>query len=123
MLPLASVGCASGPQLTLTSLEHHQSYRPGFTQAYINHNVNGDIDVVLIERPNDVGPDGDGPLGYVRQVMHIRILWVPTSDMKAIVSNASVKWYVIGRSSPHDILLNTRNCFRRRWMKTRGLPR
>ena len=33
MLAFLPIGCAATPQLTLTSVDHNQSYRQGFTQA------------------------------------------------------------------------------------------
>ncbi|HET6247390.1 MAG TPA: hypothetical protein VFE47_06830 [Tepidisphaeraceae bacterium] len=104
-LPLSSVGCASAPELTLTSIDHSQCYRQGFTQAYTSRDANGDVDVVLLDQASEEALSGKGASNPpVRQVMHIRILWSPTSDMKAVVSNASVRWYVIGRSNPQDVL-------------------
>jgi hypothetical protein len=104
LLPLASIGCASSPELMVTSIEHSQSYRQGFTQAYTCKDPNGDVDVVLLDKAAENAMNGTADSAAVRQVMHIRIVWAPTSDMKAVVSNASVKWYVINQIHPQDIL-------------------
>ena len=36
--------------------------------------------------------------------MHIRVLWTPSREMKAVATNAAIKWYVISDSSPQDYL-------------------
>ena len=97
-------GCASQPGLTLTSIDHKQTYSQTFTQAYTAKNENGDTDVVLIDQATQQSLEGQTSTAPVRQVMHIRIVWSPTRDMKAVASNAAVRWYVIGRSSPQDLL-------------------
>lgn len=104
IVTIGNFGCANSHELTLTSLEHRQSYSQGFTQAYACRNVNGDIDLVLIDRASEQALNGAPDATPVRQVMHIRVVWAPTRDMKAVTSNASVKWYVIGRSRPRDLL-------------------
>jgi hypothetical protein len=104
-LSCATMGCShSAPSLTLTSIEHNQSYQQGFTNAYTGKNANGDIDVVLIDDATDQTMKGTAVTSPVWQVMHIRILWSPTRDMKAVVSNAAVKWYVVKCSKSCDLL-------------------
>jgi hypothetical protein len=100
-LPL---GCVSSPQLTVTSIDHNQSYRETFTQAYTRVDPNGDTDVVLVDGATEKALDGHADPSAVRQVMHIRVVWEPTRDMKAIVSNATVNWYVIHQGQPQDVL-------------------
>ncbi|HWE02515.1 MAG TPA: hypothetical protein VG326_08895 [Tepidisphaeraceae bacterium] len=104
VLSLASIGCSSQTSLTVTSVDRQQTFRQGFTQAYSSRNGNGDIDVVLIDQATEKGLSGRVSDSPVSQVMHIRLLWSPTRDMKAVTSNASVKWYVIGRSIPPGLL-------------------
>jgi hypothetical protein len=98
------LGCATAPDLTLTSIDHRETYRQGFTHAYSRLDANGDTDVVLVDQATQQSLDGQPSAAPVRQVMHIRIVWSPTRDMKAVVSNAAVKWYVIGRQQPRDVL-------------------
>jgi len=103
-LSLGSIGCSSQSGLTVTSVDRHQTYRQAFTQAYSCRNANGDTDVVLIDQATEQGLAGQPIDSPVLQVMHVRLLWSPTRDMKAVTSNASVKWYVIGRSEPPGML-------------------
>ena len=107
LLPLGSLGCATTtppPDMTITSINKNETWKQGFTQAWMSKNSNGDFDVVLVDQACEQAMNGAPMSAPVRQVMHIRILWSPTRDMKAVVSNASVKWYVIGRSRPEDVL-------------------
>lgn len=105
-LLLGSIGCAesSTPNLTITSMKQNQCWQQGFTQAWMSRNGNGDIDVVLVDQATEQAMKGSTDTCPVRQVMHIRVLWSPTKDMKAVVSNASVKWYVISQTQEKDHL-------------------
>jgi hypothetical protein len=98
------IGCASPHDLTLTSIRNNQTFSHGFTQAYSRQDTNGDTDVVLVDQATEDSLNGQSSTAPVRQVMHIRIVWSATREMKAIVSNAAVKWYVIGHQQPRDIL-------------------
>lgn len=104
VLSLGSLGCASGHDLTLTSLERHQTFRQGFTQAYSSRNASGDTDIVLIDSAAEQGLSGQAAQSPVSQVMHIRLLWSVSREMKAVTSNSSLKWYVICRSEPPAVL-------------------
>jgi hypothetical protein len=106
LLPFGSFGCAgsSAPNLKITSIGQNQCWEQTFTQAWMNRNANGEYDVVLVDQATEQAMHGGSFPEQVRQVMHIRVLWSTTRDMKAVVSNASVKWYVIGKSHPQDVL-------------------
>ncbi len=104
LFSLALPGCASEPTLTLTSIDHRQSYRQAFTQAYAGRDANGDLDVVLVDQATEQALAGDGNAASIRQVMHIRVIWAATRDMKGIAPNAAVTWYVIRQSPPVEIL-------------------
>ena len=104
IMPLLSFGCASSHDLTITSLDHHQCYRQGFSAAYANRNENGDLDVVLIDQAMEQSLSQSTITSPVRQVMHIRVVWAPTRDMHAVASNAAVNWYVMGQSEPQGML-------------------
>lgn len=97
-------GCSTERDLTITSVAHNQTYRPGLTHAYANRNQNGDLDVVLIDDATEQALTG-APSAPVEQIMHIRVVWSPSSDAKAVTSNAAVNWYVIGRARPQDLLI------------------
>jgi hypothetical protein len=113
LLPLASMGCGSAgpPSLTITSINQNQVWTQEFSQAWVGHNKNGDVDVVLVDECTQKAMSGAQSTAPVRQVMHIRVLWCPTRDTRAVVSNACVKWYVIGRSGPQDMLEYTGSAF------------
>jgi hypothetical protein len=104
LLPVAPFGCIAAPELTISSINGNQTYKQGFTHAYTRRNNNGEVDVVLIDDAAKQALDTGATTAPVRQVLHIRILWSPTRDMKAVVSNAAVKWYVIGSAQPQDLL-------------------
>ena len=103
-LSLGSLGCNTQSGLTVTSVDRNQTFRQCFTQAYSSRNANGDTDIVLIDQATEQGLAGQAIDSPVLQVMHVRLLWSPTRKMKAVTSNASVKWYVIGRSVPPGLL-------------------
>ena len=92
-IPVAT-GCASDPTLRLTSARDHRTYSQSFDAAYAARESDGDVDVVLVDDGR-----GDAAPAPVRQVMHIRMLWNPTRDLKAdhnSASNATIHWYVLG---------------------------
>jgi hypothetical protein len=102
---VGAAGCA-GPQtdLKVTSIASRQTYRQPFTQAYYRRDGLGNVDVVVVDDAAQQNLSGQRTSAPVRQIMHIRVLWVPSRDMKAVASNASIKWYVIGDSNPQDVL-------------------
>ncbi|HZL37607.1 MAG TPA: hypothetical protein VFC78_19980 [Tepidisphaeraceae bacterium] len=105
------MGCASSNHnLVLTSLKQHQTFRQNFTQAYAAGNDQGGTDVILVDPAAQQAMNGYESSAPVRQIMHIRVMWVPTRDMRAEASNAAVAWYVIGRSLP-DVLEYTGTAF------------
>ena len=76
MLPLASVGCLRARSLTayLNRASSIVIAGAGSTQAYINHNVNGDIRRRSYQTGQRIDaawrPGGDGPLGYTPSNAH-----------------------------------------------------
>ncbi len=93
-------GCSDkSAGLTFTSLQDHRRFADTFTDAYSARNENGDTDIVLIDDATERSVVAGKPIGPVRQIMHIRILWSPSRDMKSddpAASNASIHWYVMG---------------------------
>ena len=104
ILACCAIGCAT-PQtdLKVTSLGNHQTFHEPLTEAYCRHDAAGNVDVVLIDKATQQGLAGRRPDAPVRQIMHIRVLWMPSREMKAVATNASIKWYVIG-DTPQDVL-------------------
>lgn len=85
--------------LTLTSLSDHHKFADTFTKAYAARNDYGDLDVVLVDDATERSVTAGALVGPVHQIMHIRILWSPSRDMKSddpAASNASIHWYVMG---------------------------
>ncbi len=99
-----NIGCAAAPDLTLTSLDQHHTWREPFSHAYSRRDGNGNLDIVLIDRPTEVALSGHRPATPVRQVMYIHVLWTPARETKAVTCNAAIKWYVIGDRKPQDLL-------------------
>jgi hypothetical protein len=98
-------GCASQEQeLTLTSVSQQQTFRQEFTQAYCRRDATGNMDVVLLDSAAEQNLAGQKCAAPVRQIMHIRVLWTPAREMKAVASNASIKWYVIDTQKPAEQL-------------------
>jgi hypothetical protein len=98
LLLLGGIGCSNqGPAtFTVNCASDGKCFTQCFSQAWSTGGDGGDADVVLVSSPDDP----------VRQVMHIRVLWKPTRDSKAdhdSARNATVHWYVIGKSAP-DII-------------------
>lgn len=95
-----SVGCAGhAGGITLTCMRTHEKFDQGFSDAYLSHNANGDLDVVLIDSATADALAGHRSAAPVRQILHLRVLWQPERDMKitdAAACNASVHWYVMG---------------------------
>jgi hypothetical protein len=96
-------GCGSQANLTLTSLDSRQAYTQPFTQAFCTRCDGGNVDVVLVDQAAESAMKGEAVTAPVRQVMHIQVLWTPAREMKAVTSNAAIKWYVIG-AQPRDLL-------------------
>jgi hypothetical protein len=100
LLLLCGIGCAHTDMdpatLTISCIGDGKSFTQCFSQAWSTGGDGGDVDVVLVNDPDDP----------VRQIMHIRVLWKPTRDTKAdhdSARNATVHWYVMGKSTP-DII-------------------
>ena len=103
-LTCLGIGCAhSNQELTLTSLSHKQTWRQDFTHAYTRTDSAGNLDVVLTDRAADQTLAGHHA-SAVQQIMHIRVMWVPARDAKAVASNAAITWYVIGDPAMQDVL-------------------
>lgn len=109
-----SAGCAGhAGGITLTSMRTHEKFDQGFADAYLSHNVNGDLDVVLIDSATADALAGRHPTAPVRQILHLRVLWQPERDLKvtdAASCNASVHWYVMG-GHPNGMLEYTGTAF------------
>ncbi len=103
-LVLAAICCGVGCSdkaagLTLTSLKDHRKFAETFTNAYASRNDNGDLDVVLVDDATERAVAAGKRIEPVHQIMHVRVLWHPSRDMKAddpAASNASIHWYVMG---------------------------
>jgi len=95
-----TVGCSdSAAGLTLTSIKTHKEFADTFTNAYATRNINGNLDVVLVDYATEQALASGRFLGPAHQIMHIRVLWSPTRDMKPddpADSNASIHWYIMG---------------------------
>ncbi|MDB5333094.1 MAG: hypothetical protein JWP03_4245 [Phycisphaerales bacterium] len=103
LLATVGGGCRSQANLTVTSDDHRQAYTQPFTQAFCSRCDGGNVDVVLVDRAAEEAMRGETVTAPVKQVMHIQVLWTAAREMKAVTSNAAIKWYVIG-SQPHDVL-------------------
>jgi len=98
-------GCASQePELKVTPVNQQQTFREGFTQAYCRRDAVGNMDVVLLDSAAEQCLAGQSCSAPVRQIMHIHVLWTPSREMKAVASNASIKWYVIDSKKPTEQL-------------------
>jgi hypothetical protein len=108
---IALAGCSSTPQsdLSLQSVDGKHTFAQTFSQAYINHNPDGDYDVVLVHDANaeNVG-DPAGALTPTTvtplQIVHVRVYWKPlrgTNGDHPASTNAAVHWYVFG-SRPNE---------------------
>lgn len=99
------MGCASSsPELKLTSIGRRQTFRQDFTRAYCRQDSRGNLDLVLLDQAAQENLSGSRTTAALRQVMHIRVLWTPSREMKAVATNATIKWYVISQDSPRDVL-------------------
>jgi hypothetical protein len=109
-----SAGCAGhAGGITLTSMRTHEKFDQGFSDAYLSHNANGDLDVVLIDSATAEALAGHQSSAPVRQILHLRVLWQPERDLKVTDSaacNASVHWYVM-RGNPKGTLEYTGTAF------------
>jgi hypothetical protein len=99
---MAGSGCTGGPssQLTVTS-NGSQNFVQTFAIAYYSQDSDGDTHIILMDDAARRTLDGETVAVPVRQVMHIRVLWKPSRDLKAdhnSASNATIHWYVIGNS-------------------------
>lgn len=101
---LLPMGCASEPDVRVTSLRQHQTFRQDFTQAYAAQSADGGTDVVFVDPAAQQVLQRQDMTAPVRQILHLRVMWSPTRDMRAVTSNAAIQWYVIGRSNPQDVL-------------------
>jgi hypothetical protein len=109
-----SAGCAGhAGGITLTSMRTHAQYDQGFADAYLCHNTNGDLDIVLIDTATAQSLAGQSSNAPVRQILHLRVLWQPERDLKvndSAACNASVHWYVLG-GHPKGVLEYTGTAF------------
>lgn len=107
-LLLLAGGCAADRQrLTLTSSRQGQTFAQSFSGAYTSRDAAGDTDIVFVDRAAQEAIEGRAAEAPVRQVLHIRVLWQPSREMKAdhtSATNATLHWYVIGSTNPGDVL-------------------
>src|SRR5829696_5245684 len=102
---LAGAGCATpSTNLTVTSLENRQTYRPDFRSAYTSRNPQGDIEIVAAcgtrTASGAMHPD-------LKQVMHIRVLWLPGPGLRTdqpAATNAAITWYVYSNGDRQALL-------------------
>ena len=102
-LAMCGPGCASDPQLTIHSGRQHQSFSQHFTAAYAAKDQEGNTDLVLMDQAAEQSLAGGRVDAPVRQIMHIKVLWQPSSQMRAdhnSAVNATVHWYVLGNTPP-----------------------
>jgi hypothetical protein len=102
-------GCSSDEgTLHLASLDGHREFSQNFSQAYIAKNQAGDADVVLVQdqiQPSHADPTQ--PLApdrwrTPRQLVHIRIFWMPMSGVKPdhpANTNASIHWCLLSNDT------------------------
>jgi hypothetical protein len=98
LFALMGVGCAGGTNLTVTSLQNHQTFQQPVTKAFAGRSTDGDLDVVVVN--DGQSRPGAGSPG-VRQVMHVRVLWKPMKGVKLdnpTATNAAIDWYVFSDS-------------------------
>src|SRR4051812_36928826 len=112
-LPLAvlAVGCAGGQtNLTVTSLQNHQTYQQPFTKAYAGRSEQGDFDVVLVREGGAGGSAVASAAPGVRHVVHVRVLWTPMKGTKLdhpTATNSIIDWYVFDASNPGGMVAYT----------------
>jgi len=102
-------GCSSDEgTLRLSSMDGQREFSQNFTQAYIARDQSGDADVVLVQdeiQPSH--PDPTKPLvpdrwRTPRQLVHIRVFWMPMSGVKPdhpANTNASIHWCLVCNDS------------------------
>jgi hypothetical protein len=102
-------GCSSDQgTLQLSSMDGQREFSQHFSQDYIARNQAGDADVVLVQdeiQPNNADPTK--PLvpdrwRMPRQLVHIRIFWMPMSGVKPdhpANTNASIHWCLVCNDS------------------------
>jgi hypothetical protein len=102
-------GCSSDEgTLRLASTDGQREFSQNFTQAYIARNQAGDADVVLVQ--DEIQPshaDPNKPLApdrwrMPRQLVHIRIFWMPMSGVKPdhpANTNASIHWCLLSNDT------------------------
>jgi len=82
-------GCSSDEgTLQLSSMDGQREFSQSFSQAYIARNQAGDADVVLVQ--DEIQPRHADPTKPLvpdrwrtpRQLVHIRIFWMPMSGVK-----------------------------------------
>ncbi|HEY1922420.1 MAG TPA: hypothetical protein VGG44_06615 [Tepidisphaeraceae bacterium] len=98
-------GCSTDEgTLHLASLDGQRQFSQNFSQAYISWNQTGDADVVMVE--DQIQPSHSDPTKPLapdrwrtpRQLVHIRIFWMPMSGVKPdhpANTNASIHWCLL----------------------------
>ncbi|MGD0464370.1 MAG: hypothetical protein ABSB74_17950 [Tepidisphaeraceae bacterium] len=106
----AYVGGCSTDQgtLRLSSMDGQHEFSQSFTQAYIARNQAGDADVVLVQdeiqprHPDPTKPLVQDRCRMPRQLVHIRVFWMPMSGVKPdhpANTNASIHWCLVCNDS------------------------
>jgi hypothetical protein len=107
-LVFLSGGCAADQQqLTLRSSRQNQTFTQQFSRAYAVRDAGGDTEIVLVDQAAQKAIEGNPSDSPVRQVLHIRVLWHPSREMKAdhtSATNSTMHWYVMGCKSAGDVL-------------------
>jgi hypothetical protein len=98
-------GCSSNEgTLQLSSTDGQREFSQNFSQAYIARSQAGDADVVLVQ--DEIQPRHADPTKPLvpdrwrtpRQLVHIRIFWMPMSGVKPdhpANTNASIHWCLV----------------------------
>ncbi|MGA2233591.1 MAG: hypothetical protein ABSH22_22010 [Tepidisphaeraceae bacterium] len=98
-------GCSTQHNsLTMASLDRRHDFNQTFSHAYAAFDDNGDYDIVLVHDAAAASPtDGNGAVRPAevtpRQVVHIRVFWIPERGAKMdhpVATNAAFRWYVFG---------------------------
>jgi hypothetical protein len=118
-LMFAGVGCSSD-RADLTVRGEDAFYAQGFAEAYVGHSVDGEYDVLLVQRekpqvstpkrnwkaslgltgaPAAVPLQPIEPAQVLQQVVHLHVFWKGRGGSvtrDGMVTNSTLNWYVIG---------------------------
>jgi hypothetical protein len=112
---LAACTACSAPagHLRMVSMDNRRGFSQTFEQAYISRDPTGDCDVVLVRDGAD--PRTDNPNKPLppdaclnpRQLVHIRIFWLPLTGKAdhPANTNASLRWCLFGNTPNQPSLM------------------